>query len=139
MLDIAKEHWPWPDNSVDTVLAWHILEHIETSDGFFHVVSEAYRVLKPGGELNIIVPHPRHDVFLNDPTHVRAVTPDGMLTFSRRHAEMLAAEGVKGVTSYAPYLGVDFDLQMPVQCVLDPRDPASERIIEYRFVMRAVK
>lgn len=151
LLNIAAESWPWPDSSVDVVLAWHILEHIDRADEFFHVIKEAYRVLKPGGQLSIIVPHPRHDVFLNDPTHCRAITPDGMLTFSKKHAERLIAAGVKGVTTYAPYLSVDFDLQTPVQKVLDPRiDPARtdideiERrdnnvVLEYRFAMTAVK
>ena len=149
VLDIANEPWPWPDSSVDTVLAWHILEHLgPTADQFFHVIKETYRVLKPEGILNVIVPHPRHDVFLNDPTHCRAITPDGMLLFSRKHAAKLIADGVQGVTTYAPYLGVDFDLQEPVRLLMDPRAgevteemarTQNNLVLEYRFTMKAVK
>ena len=149
VLDIGRERFPWEDSSIDGVTAMHIFEHL-TPDAFFHCLKEIHRVCKPGALLGVIVPHPRHDVFLNDPTHVHAITPDGMLLFSRKHRERLRAEGVEGVTSYADYIGVDFDLREPVTKVLDPRIdpesdwPARERaennvVVEYRFTMQVVK
>ena len=46
---------PLPDNSVDFILAWHILEHagLHERDG---MIKDWYRVLKPGGKLAIAVP-----------------------------------------------------------------------------------
>ena len=149
VLDIGKDVFPWPDNSIDGVTAMHIFEHLPPGP-FFHCLKEIYRVCSPGALLGIIVPHPKHDVFVNDPTHVHAITPDGMLLFSKKHKANLEAAGIAGVTTYADYLGVDFDLIEPVRKVLDPRiDPESdwpltERVennvvVEYRFTMRVVK
>jgi hypothetical protein len=42
--------------------------------------------------VRIAVPHPRHDHFIDDPTHVRAVTPLGLCLFSKRmNREWIAA------------------------------------------------
>lgn len=151
VLDIGKDTFPWPDSTVDGVQIWHILEHLgPATEPFFHCLKEIYRVCKPGALVGVIVPHPRHDVFLNDPTHVRAITPDGMLCFSLKHYNKLKAQGVEGVTSYAPYLGVDFDLQEPVNYVLDPSVKEEDDlgvlmrernnvVIEYRFTLKVVK
>jgi SAM-dependent methyltransferase len=47
-------HLPFPDESQDTVLAAHVLEHIPN---YRDVLLEWYRVLRIGGYLVIIVPH----------------------------------------------------------------------------------
>lgn len=149
VLDIGREVFPWPDSSIDGVLAMHIFEHLPPKE-FFHCLKEIYRVCKPDAHLGVIVPHPRHDVFLNDPTHVHAITPDGMLLFSRKHAEAMRARGIEGITTYAPYIRVDFDLIEPVRKVVDPRIKEGDNwvemertqnnvVVEYRFTMRVVK
>ena len=147
VLDIGRDVFPWPDNSIGAVQAWHIFEHLSPAP-FFHCLRQIYRVCVPGAKLGVIVPHPRHDVFLNDPTHVHAITPDGMLLFSKKHATKLRAEGVEGVTSYADYIGVDFDLQEPVNLVMDPRAgevtdemlrTQNNLVVEYRMVLKVVK
>ena len=147
VLDIGRDIFPWADDSVSVVQAWHIFEHLAPAQ-FFHCLQQIYRVCAPGAKFGVIVPHPRHDVFLNDPTHVHAITPDGMLLFSKKHAANLRAQGVEGVTSYADYIGVDFDLQEPVNLVMDPRagDVTDEDlrtrnnlVIEYRMLLKVVK
>lgn len=46
--------WPIPDNSIDLVIIWHVLEHVtEPTD----VLAEIYRVLSPGGTLCVSVPN----------------------------------------------------------------------------------
>ena len=44
---------PLPDNSIDVVLAWHILEHV-TDDR--KAIAELHRILKPGGKMLASVP-----------------------------------------------------------------------------------
>lgn len=46
---------PLPENSVDFILAWHVLEHagLHERDG---MLKDWYRILKPGGKLAVAVP-----------------------------------------------------------------------------------
>lgn len=48
--------WPWEPNSVEEAHASHFIEHL-TGDERIHFVNELYRVLRPGGTCQIIVPH----------------------------------------------------------------------------------
>jgi SAM-dependent methyltransferase len=58
-----EDDWPLPDNSVDHVVARHVLEHVSDPA---HVFREAGRVLVTGGSFRITVPlgedaHTDHD------------------------------------------------------------------------------
>jgi hypothetical protein len=102
--------WPWQDSSVAQVVLFHALEHMgATSSGFFALMQELYRVCQPGAIVKITVPHPRHDNFLNDPTHVRAITPTLLGLFSRANCDMWQAQGASN-TPLAHYLNVDFEV-----------------------------
>ena len=46
---------------------------------FLGMMKELYRICRDGAEIEINVPHPRHDNFIGDPTHVRIITPDTLL------------------------------------------------------------
>jgi predicted SAM-dependent methyltransferase len=46
---------PYPDNSVDEILALHVIEHFDFHEGN-RVLQEWYRVLKPGGKLIVETP-----------------------------------------------------------------------------------
>lgn len=77
--------WPFDSASVELVLARHVLEHVGQSPSVFcGIMQEIYRVLEPGGTLEVKFPHPRSDGFLGDPTHVRALTPQVFQLFSKR-------------------------------------------------------
>lgn len=56
VVDISKELLPYSDESVDEVYSHHTLEHIDGPDRVF-VMNEIWRVLKPGGRVEIHVPH----------------------------------------------------------------------------------
>ncbi len=56
------------DNSVERIYSRHTLEHV---DKFLPLMRELYRVVKPGGEIEIIVPHFSNVFGYSDPTHVR--------------------------------------------------------------------
>lgn len=81
VVDLERESLPFEDNTVDSVIAHHVLEHM--GDGFFHCVKELYRVCKGGAVIDVRVPHPRHDTFLIDPTHKRPIFPHTLDMFSK--------------------------------------------------------
>lgn len=73
--DLEKFPYPFEDNSVDQILLSHVLEHLGADSIIFNeIMQELYRICKDGAEIDIIVPHPRNDDFLSDPTHVRPIT-----------------------------------------------------------------
>jgi ubiquinone/menaquinone biosynthesis C-methylase UbiE len=59
---------PFDDNSVDNIFAQHLLEHIVDLQ---FVMEEIWRVLKPNGILEVVVPHQDSPSALKDPTHIR--------------------------------------------------------------------
>lgn len=74
---------PFPDNFFDSISAFDFIEHIPRQviqkDGdlinpFVNLMSEIYRVLKPGGIFLAVTPaYPRPEAF-QDPTHVNIIT-----------------------------------------------------------------
>ncbi len=110
VVDLEQLPWPWPDDSVEEVVLRHVLEHLgRETEAYFAIIRELWRVCRDGARVEITVPHPRHDQFLNDPTHVRPITPQGLELFSaRRNREWIEAGA--GNTPLALQLGVDFEL-----------------------------
>lgn len=106
-LDIEKEPLPFEDDTVETVVAHHILEHL--GEGYFHVLKEIYRVCKHGAIVDIRVPHPRHDAFLADPTHRRPITIVGFQLFSKKFNRFCREEG-HASSRLADYFNVDFEI-----------------------------
>ena len=68
--DLVKEPLPFEDESIDYILASHLLEHLPD---FGKIMNECHRILKPRGIFDIIVPAPC-DEFWRDPTHIRPYT-----------------------------------------------------------------
>ena len=62
-----NETWPWNDSTVDEIRAWDLLEHLRSP---IHSMNEAWRVLKPGGRFDIVVPTTDGRGWAQDPTHV---------------------------------------------------------------------
>lgn len=110
VVDLEAFPWPWADDSVDFVLMSHVLEHLGgTTAQFLGIMKELYRVCVHGAEIQIHVPHPRHDEFLADPTHVRPILPATMSLFSRQSNLEWQRRGLAN-TTLALYLDVDFEL-----------------------------
>ncbi len=108
--DLETFPWPWPDDAVGEVLLNHTLEHLgQAPRVFIAIMKELYRVCRGGAQVRIVVPHPRHDTFLFDPTHVRAITPATLEMFSRRRNLEWQAANVAN-TPLALHHGVDFEL-----------------------------
>lgn len=81
VVNLETEPLPFESDSIDEVLAHHVLEHL--GDGFFHCIKELYRVCKHGATISVHVPHPQHDTFLIDPTHKRPILPHTLDMFSK--------------------------------------------------------
>ena len=65
-----------PGGVADLISSYHFLEHVPDLDA---MLDEMIRVARPGGRLEVVVPHFAHPYFYSDPTHVR---PFGLYTFS---------------------------------------------------------
>ena len=108
--DFEEFPWPWDDDSAEEVFANHVFEHLgESSAVFLRIMQELYRVCKDGAVVFISAPHPRHDDFINDPTHVRAVTHPSMMLFSKEFNRLCAEKGDPS-TPLGLYLDVDFQV-----------------------------
>jgi SAM-dependent methyltransferase len=118
--DLEEFPWPWPDNEFDEVLLHHTLEHLgRTPKLFLGVMRELYRVCAPGAAVHITVPHPRHDHFIGDPTHVRAITPEVLSLFSKKNCEAWKQAGASN-TPLAVFHNIDFEVERK-SIVLEPK------------------
>lgn len=130
VFDIARDRWPFADSTVDEAAAEHILEHLYPA-GLMHFMQELHRVCKNGARVKVLLPHPRHDIFLNDPTHVSALLPASFFGFSKKHIEGLAKRGIV-LTPLYKHLGVDFDLSA-VQYWFDPGTDKHDPELEWKM------
>ncbi len=74
--DLEKIPLPFKDNSIDEILAYHVLEHIHN---FIPLMHEIHRICKNKAIIKIKTPFYFSWGQFNDPTHVRFFTP---FTFS---------------------------------------------------------
>ncbi len=73
--DLEKFPYPFENNSVTHILLSHVLEHLGQNPEVFNlIIKELYRICVNKALIDIRVPHPRHDDFISDPTHVRPIT-----------------------------------------------------------------
>lgn len=75
---------PLADNSVDLIVAWHVLEHIGKqgeSEAWFRFWEDAYRVLTPNGMIYAESPYYTGIWAWSDPTHTRALSEHSLLFF----------------------------------------------------------
>lgn len=120
LFDMERTPWPLRDACFDTILLKHVLEHVGADfPTFARVMRELYRVAAPGGFIEIIVPHFRHDLWWSDPTHVRAFTPLTFQMMSRRQNDEWIAKRAN-CTMLAYVMDVDFEV-VEAELVYDPR------------------
>ncbi len=107
IFDLEKDIFPFEDNSVETVVAHHVFEHL--GEGYFHCLQQLYRVCKHGAIIDIHVPHYRHDTFSADPTHRRPITPIGLQLFSKKFNK-LCREQKYASSRLGDFYNVDFEI-----------------------------
>jgi len=66
LCDLNQYPWPFPDNHFDEVYASHILEHM---GNFNAVVTELWRVCRPGAIITVKVPFFLSTKFYSEPDH----------------------------------------------------------------------
>lgn len=104
--DFDADRLPWPDGEFDGITCMHVVEHLQEPS---RLVSEAARLLKPGGRIYVETPHPKSLTtksargsargkvtmnFFDDPTHVRPVPIDALSRDMRRAGLVPEASGV---------------------------------------------
>lgn len=123
--DLEQLPWPWETSSVSEILMQHVLEHLgRSTESFLRIIQELYRVCRHGAMIHITVPHPRHDAFLSDPTHVRAILPETWELFSKEMNQMWKQKGFSN-SPLALQLDVDFKL---LQAAPDFAGPWKKRL-----------
>ena len=65
--DLSVLPWPWPDESFDLIVARAVFEHLRMT--LLESVGECWRILRPGGELQLKLPYWQHENTYQDPTH----------------------------------------------------------------------
>jgi hypothetical protein len=130
VVDLEVFPWPFADGSAERVVLSHVLEHLgAATEVYLKIIQELYRVCAPDATIEIAVPHPRHDSFLSDPTHVRPILPQGLQLFSKTLNRKWEAEGLSN-TPLGLYLDVDFDI---VSTTLIPSPPVREALEQKRL------
>ena len=119
VMSIDQPPWPIESDYADHILLKHVLEHVgKDAATFLEIIKELYRICKPDATIEIHVPHPWHNDFLGDPTHVRPILPEMFSCFDLAAVEQWQARGLPG-TPLAIYLTVDFEV-VETQFFLDP-------------------
>ena len=78
--NLDKFPYPFKDDTFDEIRAYSILEHVAD---LMKTMSELHRILKPGGRLDIIVPHYNGPLAWGNPTHIRTFTYESFKFFVR--------------------------------------------------------
>ncbi|QGJ68963.1 Hypothetical protein PBC10988_6280 [Planctomycetales bacterium 10988] len=109
--DLEQFPWPWPSQSVQEIVMNHVLEHLgQRTETYLQIFQEMYRICRANARIVIRVPHPRHDFYLSDPTHVRPITELGLQLFSLEKNRLWQQQGASN-TPLAMQLGVDFAIE----------------------------
>lgn len=78
--ELGVDRLPYDDNTVEEILAFHVLEHIPNP---LDAMQELYRVAKPDARILIRVPYGATATAWDDPTHVRPYFPSSFRYFSQ--------------------------------------------------------
>ncbi len=144
--DLAKT-WPWPQSSVEEILAYDVCEHIgdisygDTEFDFanrhrlgrIHFLNEAWRVLTPGGIMRLETPDASRGVgYFQDPSHV---SPYVLSTFKYFEHGAFARERLGD--SYG--IKARFKVNDLDSVEVGSGEDGRERVWKIRAVLQAVK
>lgn len=103
--DLEKFPWPFPDNSVETAVCVHYIEHTKDIIKF---MDELYRILKPGATIIIRAPYYNSMRAWQDPTHTRVISEATFFYYNKdwREANKLDHYPIKADFDFS--FGYDF-------------------------------
>ena len=108
--DLDELPWDWSDDSMEEVIMIHVLEHLgQSTEIYLGIWKELYRICKDNALILITVPHYKHESFVDDPTHVRAITPMSLELFSKKKNRKWIQEGAAN-SPLGIHLDIDFEL-----------------------------
>jgi SAM-dependent methyltransferase len=97
LADVESDLFPFPDKSFDVVLAAEIIEHLPYNP--YHLLREAFRVLKPEGRLLLSTPNlPKLDNLIRF-LGGRTIHPDIRLPFHKTFKSILIGRHIREYTS----------------------------------------
>jgi predicted SAM-dependent methyltransferase len=82
VLNLNSSNWPFADNSIDQIFSDNVLEHLDSP---IRCMEECYRILKPGGCMESVVPFAMSAGALQDPTHKSFWTDYTVYYFVKGH------------------------------------------------------
>lgn len=88
------------DNSFDTIVSLHVIEHIEDDKKF---IDEIYRVLKPGGTAILSTPN-KNLSFARNPWHIKEYTKDSLLDMVKGKFSESNIRGIAGSEKVQAYM-----------------------------------
>ena len=81
--DLNTFPYPFKESSIDKIYIDNTLEHLENP---LKVMEELFRILKPGGQLKVIVPYFRSSYAFIDPTHKHFFTVESFAYYDPTHS-----------------------------------------------------
>jgi SAM-dependent methyltransferase len=101
--DLDSFPYPFKDSQFDLIVCRDVIEHLQNT---VKVITEFYRIIKPGGTLVLLYPHYTYSIAYANPGHVRYFSA---LTFDRFNPYFKVARRVvslgKGIKNW---LGLSF-------------------------------
>jgi SAM-dependent methyltransferase len=119
--DINDVPLPFTDNSAELIYCKDILEHVD----LVRVLGDLHRILRPGGRLEVRVPHFTSKNAYSDPTHRNFFTSHTLRYFTREHSRAY----------YFPFafsshsVRVEFDRRFPYNWLMEPLVNLSPAVI----------
>ena len=112
--DLNIYPWPWESGSIEEVIAYDLLEHL---DDFMAAMEELHRILEPGGLARVRVPYWNSWCRHADPTHKRGFheltfqffNPDSAYCKERHYyssARFYITEEVFVLAPFSPYFSI---------------------------------
>lgn len=106
--NVGTDIFPFEDNSIEFVLAHHILQQLSKKE-LLYCMKELYRICKPRAKIDIRVPHYRNDKFWEDPFNENPITENKLKVFSKKYCELLDKQD-SSISRVANILDVDFEI-----------------------------
>ena len=116
-------HWPWPDATVDYILAKDIIEHLPHKT---RTMNEMWRVLKNGGIAHIEVPTTDGKGAFQDPTHV---------SFWNRNSFFYFEEG----NPHRERFGADYNIRARFKILKWKHELWEDQVTKLYITLEAVK